>query len=64
MERPGEWVSEKRRLWDDYRRAIGTPPAAIVVVWLIGVGIFTDATAYCEYSALKLTTDDRIILLI
>jgi hypothetical protein len=39
-ERLGEWVNEERNVWDDYGRAIGTPPAGIVAVWLIAVGIF------------------------
>jgi Protein of unknown function (DUF3047) len=64
MERLGQWVSEERNLWDDYRRAIGTPPAAIVAVWLIGVSIFAHTTAYCEYSALELVTDRHAIPLI
>jgi len=64
IERLGEWVSEERRVWDDYERAIGTPPAVIVAVWLIAVGIFTHATAYCEYAALELTTDGHTISLI
>ncbi len=63
-ERLGEWVSEERNLWDDYRRAIGTPPAAIVAVWLIAVGIFTHASAYCEYAALGLVTGGHKIPLI
>jgi len=63
-ERLGEWVSEERALWDDYGRAIGTQPAAIVAVWLISVSIFSHSTAYCEYSAIELTTDGRIISLI
>jgi hypothetical protein len=64
MERLGEWVSEERHVWDDYRRAIGNPPAAIVAVWLIGVSTFEHTTAYCEYSALELTTDGQMISLI
>lgn len=63
-ERLGEWVSEERNLWDDYSRAIGTPPAAIVAVWLIGVGIFTHASAYCEYAALGLVANGHTIPLI
>lgn len=64
MERLGQWVSEERNVWDDYRRAIGTPPAAIVAVWLIGVSIFAHSTAHCEYSALELVTDGHAISLI
>jgi Protein of unknown function (DUF3047) len=64
MERLGQWVSEERNVWDDYRRAIGTPPAAIVAVWLIAVSIFEHTTAYCEYSALELVTDGHAIPLI
>lgn len=31
----GAWLSEKRNLFDDYRRYMGNPPARIVRVWLI-----------------------------
>ncbi len=58
-ERLGEWISEERNVWDDYIRAIGTPPAAIVAVWLIAVSIFGHTDAYCEYSALELAADRR-----
>ena len=64
MERLEERVSEERNVWYDYRRAIGTPPAAIVAVWLIGVSIFAHTTAYCEYSALELVTGGHPIPLI
>ena len=60
-ERLGEWVSEARRVWDDYSRAIGTPPAAIVAIWLIAVGVFGHTAASCEISALELVTDGRTI---
>ncbi len=63
-ERLGEWFSEERNVWDDYVRAIGTPPAAIVAVWLIAVSIFGHTDAYCEYSALELATDQDTIRLI
>jgi hypothetical protein len=60
----GEWVGEERRVMDDYRRAIGDPPAAIVAVWLIGVSIFRHGSAYCEYSDLELISGDHPIPLI
>jgi hypothetical protein len=63
-ERLGQWVSEERHVSDDYSRAIGTPPAAIVAVWLIGVSIFAHTTAYREYSALELATHRHNIRLI
>jgi hypothetical protein len=36
----GRWHQERRVIADDYRAAIGEPPARIVAVWLIAVGIF------------------------
>jgi DUF3047 family protein len=63
-DRLGEWVGEERRVMDDYRRAIGDPPAAIVAVWLIGVSIFRHGSAYCEYSDLELISGDHPIPLI
>jgi hypothetical protein len=62
--RLGEWIGEERELWNDYRRAIGTPPATIVAVWLIGVSLFAHTDGYCEYSALELLSDGRTISLI
>jgi hypothetical protein len=55
-ERLKEWVNEDRNICDDYSRAIGTPPAAIVAVWLIGVSIFAHTFGYCEYSAIELVS--------
>ena len=64
MERIGEWVSEERNVWNDYTRAIGTPPRAIVAVWLIAVGVFGHTAASCDISALELVADERVIPLI
>ena len=60
----GAWVSEERKVREDYRRAIGSPPAAIVAVWLIAVGIFSHTTCQCEYAGLELATGDRMVALI
>ena len=60
-ERLKEWVNEDRNICDDYSRAIGTPPAAIVAVWLIGVSIFAHTFGYCEYSAIELVSEAKSI---
>jgi len=60
----GDWVSEERNIREDYSRAIGSPLAAIVAVWLIAVGIFSHTTGQCEYSGLELVTANRTVALI
>lgn len=36
----GKWLSEMRHLYTDYTAYMGEPPARIVRVWLIAVGLF------------------------
>lgn len=60
----GDWVNEERKIREDYSRAVGSPPGAIVAVWLIAVGIFSHTTGQCEYSGLELVTGDRSMALI
>ncbi len=60
----GDWVNEERKIREDYSRAVGSPPRAIVAVWLIAVGIFSHATGRCEYAGLELATGDRAIAFI
>jgi hypothetical protein len=51
----GQWQHEQRRLWDDYRRAIGeVPPARIVAVWLIANSAFQRGVGDCEYRDIRI----------
>jgi hypothetical protein len=36
----GHWVQEERNLYADYQRWVGEPPARILRVWLIALGMF------------------------
>lgn len=52
----GQWQHERRRLWDDYRHAVGdTPPPRIVAVWLIANSAFQRGVGECEYRGIALT---------
>ena len=63
-EQLGEWVRETRDVWEDYARVIGTPPDAVVAVWLIAVSIFGHGTGSCDYSGLELAARERTLRLI
>jgi hypothetical protein len=46
----GAWQSERRRVQDDYRAAIGEPPQRIVAVWLIANSVFQHGAGIAEYA--------------
>ena len=43
-------------LYDDYRRAIGEPPARIAAVWLIAVSLFQHGRGQAEFAEIALTS--------
>ncbi|HYC54191.1 MAG TPA: DUF3047 domain-containing protein [Candidatus Binatia bacterium] len=51
----GEWLSESRNLYDDYRRYIGDAPSRIVRVWLIANSLFQRRAGACTYRNIRLT---------
>ncbi|MDD5037265.1 MAG: DUF3047 domain-containing protein [Methylococcaceae bacterium] len=55
----GQWFSEERDIYRDYREFIGGPaPANIVKVWLIAVSLFQGQEGDCRYSDIGFVTDD------
>lgn len=53
--RLGEWLDEKRNIFDDYKKAIGPePPKRIVAVWLIAVSLFRHGEGRAEFSDIEL----------
>ncbi len=58
----GEWLWEERNLYLDYRRAIGTPPARIVGVWLIATSLFQRKEGRCEFADIELLSETGPIL--
>lgn len=59
LEDLGRWYAERRVVADDYRAAIGAPPARIVAVWLIAVSVFGHRRARATYADLVLRDGDR-----
>ncbi|HVB83057.1 MAG TPA: DUF3047 domain-containing protein [Candidatus Binataceae bacterium] len=57
----GRWIDEEREVWRDYQRAIGTPPARIVAVWLIAVAIFQHGVARAEYRNIELSRGSEVM---
>ena len=53
----GDWHTETRDVFDDYRRHMGPPPSAIVAVWLIVVSTFQHGTAEAEFADIELSDD-------
>lgn len=50
----GRWHDERRNLYDDYRRYMGTPPGRVVRVWLIANSIFQRGEGVCDYADISL----------
>lgn len=50
----GEWYAEERNVFADVAAAMGTPPARIVSVWIIGVSTFQHGTARAELADIVL----------
>ena len=50
----GEWLDERRNLYEDYRRYMGEPPARITRVWFIAVSIFQRGEGACDYADIRL----------
>lgn len=50
----GQWLDERRNLYEDYRKYMGEPPARITRVWLIANSIFQRGEGRCDYSGIVL----------
>lgn len=50
----GEWQSERRNLFEDYRSYMGEPPSRVVRVWLIANSVFQRAEGVCDYAGITL----------
>lgn len=57
----GRWINEERAVWQDYRQAVGEPPARIVALWLIAVAIFRHGVARAEYRKIELVGGSGIL---
>jgi hypothetical protein len=53
----GNWHAEDRGVLEDYRRAVGHPPARIVRVWLIAVSLFQRHSGESQFADIELVTD-------
>jgi hypothetical protein len=54
----GQWLPERRDLFEDYRRFIGGPARSVVRVWLIANSLFQRGHGRCEYSAITIGRPD------
>ena len=53
----GEWLDERRNLFEDHQRYMGEPPARIVRVWLIANSILQRGSGSCDYADIILHSD-------
>jgi len=56
----GAWHDEARPLHDDYRVAVGEPPARIVRVWLIAVSLFQRGLGEAEFGGIEIHAGGRV----
>lgn len=55
----GQWLTERRSILADYRRAIGgSDPARVVGVWLIANSVFQRGVGECRYRDIRLSGAD------
>jgi len=57
----GRWHDEERDLHADHAARMGAPPARIVRVWLIAVGLFQRLEGRCWYADVELAQGDRVV---
>lgn len=57
----GRWHDEERDLYADHAARMGPPPARIVRVWLIAVGLFQRLEGRCWYAGVSLVQDGRVV---
>jgi hypothetical protein len=50
----GQWHTERRDLYADYRRCIGGPAQAVVRVWLIANSLFQRGHGRCDYAGIAI----------
>ncbi|MBV8181249.1 MAG: DUF3047 domain-containing protein, partial [Mycobacterium sp.] len=62
-ERLGQWLAEDRPVQEDYRGAVGKPPARIVRVWLIAVCAFQRGVGASQFADIELVGDDATVRL-
>ncbi len=51
----GEWVSDERDIYADYKEHIGGPAKSVVRVWLLGVSIFQRRAGSCRFGDMQLS---------
>lgn len=57
----GRWHAEQRDLHADHAARMGPPPARIVRVWLIAVGLFQRLEARCWFADVELVQGERTV---
>lgn len=54
----GQWLQERRNLYEDHEQYMGQPPGRIVRVWLIANSILQRGTGTCDYADIVLQNDE------
>ena len=52
---------ERRHVWEDHARFMGSPPRYIVAVWLIAVSHFSRSQGRATFADIRLTTAGRTV---
>jgi hypothetical protein len=54
----GQWLQERRNIYEDHEQYMGKPPGRIVRVWLIANSILQRGTGTCDYADIVLRNDE------
>jgi hypothetical protein len=57
----GQWLGERRNLYEDHERYMGPAPARIVRVWLIANSILQRGSGTCDYADIALQNEQSKI---
>ena len=57
----GQWSTEERDVYADYRRIVGGPACEVVGVWLVANSALQRGHGRCEYASIRLISNERTL---
>jgi hypothetical protein len=57
----GQWSTEERDVYADYRRIVRGPACEVVGVWLIANSVLQRGHGRCEYASIRLISNERTL---
>lgn len=58
----GQWLTEERDLFADYKAHVGGSATRVVRIWLLGVSVFQRRMGACRFADIKVTASDGAVI--